>query len=32
MDIDYRDTDRGAEVAARTGPFLEEEVLPRERE
>jgi acyl-CoA dehydrogenase len=32
MDIDYRDTERGAEVAARTEAFLEEAVLPRERE
>lgn len=31
MDIDYRDTGRGAEVAARTEALLKE-VLPRERE
>jgi hypothetical protein len=31
MNIDYRDTERGAEVATRTEAFLEE-VLPRERE
>jgi acyl-CoA dehydrogenase len=32
MDIEYRDTERGREVAARTEAFLDEVVLPRERE
>ena len=32
VDIEYQDTERGREVAARTETFLEEEVLPRERE
>jgi len=32
MDIEYRDTDRAQEVAARTEAFLDEVVLPRERE
>ena len=32
MDIEYRDTERGQTVAARTETFLDEVVLPRERE
>jgi hypothetical protein len=32
MDIEYRDTERGQAVAARTEAFLDEVVLPRERE
>jgi acyl-CoA dehydrogenase len=32
MNIEYRDTERGQTVAARTEAFLDEVVLPRERE
>jgi acyl-CoA dehydrogenase len=32
MDIEYHDTERGTEIAARTEAFVDEVVLPRERE